>query len=156
MADYDVGYGKPPKHTHFKPGQSGNRNGRPKSEIDPVADVAKGVMNARAQWHENGQTKTGTIQEVSIKLLAEKAANGDTGAAELLLKKRKHALRRSQNHVVLVTDVLPECPDRTVEQNVPDPAGSAADVAQGPDKGDQVDDEQTRAADHNSEQDNKG
>ena len=28
--DYDVGYGKPPKHTRFSKGQSGNSRGRPK------------------------------------------------------------------------------------------------------------------------------
>lgn len=28
--DYEVGYGKPPVHTRFKPGQSGNPGGRPK------------------------------------------------------------------------------------------------------------------------------
>ena len=27
---YEVGYGKPPVHTQFKPGQSGNPKGRPK------------------------------------------------------------------------------------------------------------------------------
>ena len=27
---YEVGYGKPPKHTQFKKGQSGNPKGRPK------------------------------------------------------------------------------------------------------------------------------
>jgi hypothetical protein len=26
--DYDVGYGKPPVHSRFKPGQSGNSKGR--------------------------------------------------------------------------------------------------------------------------------
>ena len=29
-ASYDVGYGKPPASTRFKPGQSGNPKGRPK------------------------------------------------------------------------------------------------------------------------------
>jgi Family of unknown function (DUF5681) len=28
-ADYEVGYGKPPRHTRFKKGQSGNPRGRP-------------------------------------------------------------------------------------------------------------------------------
>ena len=28
--DYEVGYGKPPKHSRFKPGQSGNPKGRPR------------------------------------------------------------------------------------------------------------------------------
>ena len=27
--DYEIGYKKPPKHTQFKPGQSGNPKGRP-------------------------------------------------------------------------------------------------------------------------------
>jgi hypothetical protein len=30
--DYEVGYKKPPKATQFKPGQSGNPAGRPKSK----------------------------------------------------------------------------------------------------------------------------
>ena len=30
-AGYEVGYGKPPQHSRFKPGQSGNPKGRPKS-----------------------------------------------------------------------------------------------------------------------------
>lgn len=29
----DVGYGKPPKRTQFKPGQSGNPKGRPRASI---------------------------------------------------------------------------------------------------------------------------
>lgn len=31
-ADYQVGYRKPPKHTRFKPGQSGNDRGRPRRQ----------------------------------------------------------------------------------------------------------------------------
>jgi len=30
QAEYDVGYGKPPVHTRFRKGQSGNPNGRPR------------------------------------------------------------------------------------------------------------------------------
>lgn len=40
-ANYDVGYGKPPKDTRFKPGQSGNPKGRP-----------KGSKNKRPGLHE--------------------------------------------------------------------------------------------------------
>lgn len=32
--EYEVGYGKPPKHSQFKKGQSGNLNGRPKKRKD--------------------------------------------------------------------------------------------------------------------------
>lgn len=38
---YQVGYGKPPAHSRFKPGQSGNPSGRP-----------KGAKNKRLALHE--------------------------------------------------------------------------------------------------------
>jgi hypothetical protein len=32
LSDYEVGYGRPPKHSQFKSGQTGNKNGRPKGQ----------------------------------------------------------------------------------------------------------------------------
>jgi hypothetical protein len=37
--DYEVGYRRPPKHTRFKPGQSGNPLGRPKIGPSLKADL---------------------------------------------------------------------------------------------------------------------
>jgi hypothetical protein len=37
--DYQVGYGKPPKHTQFKPGKSGNPQGRPKGTKNLKTDL---------------------------------------------------------------------------------------------------------------------
>lgn len=50
--DYKVGYSKPPKHSRFKPGQSGNPRGRkPKAEYlnweDPVIDVLMENLSLR-------------------------------------------------------------------------------------------------------------
>jgi hypothetical protein len=36
QANYDVGYGKPPENTRFKPGQSGNPRGRPKGSRNKI------------------------------------------------------------------------------------------------------------------------
>ena len=37
--DYEVGYRKPPKHTQFKEGQSGNPAGRPKGTNNLKTDL---------------------------------------------------------------------------------------------------------------------
>jgi hypothetical protein len=39
--DYAVGYGRPPKHTRFKPGQSGNPRGRKKGVQNFKTDLAE-------------------------------------------------------------------------------------------------------------------
>lgn len=36
---YEVGYGKPPRHSQFKKGQSGNRKGRPKGALNSAVHV---------------------------------------------------------------------------------------------------------------------
>ena len=46
MADYDVGYGKPPKRTRFKAGISGNLKGRPKRKPMALAEIVGKVLNA--------------------------------------------------------------------------------------------------------------
>ena len=42
--DYDVGYGKPPRHTRFKKGQSGNPRGRPSGSKN-LATVLSEALN---------------------------------------------------------------------------------------------------------------
>jgi len=39
MADYEVGYGKPPKSRRFQPGVSGNPKGRPKRKPLALAET---------------------------------------------------------------------------------------------------------------------
>lgn len=38
LGDYEVGYRKPPRHTRFQPGQSGNPKGRPKNDKQQAAE----------------------------------------------------------------------------------------------------------------------
>ena len=62
----------------FKPGQSGNPNGRPKK----LPDLEKLLVRVLGSEEEN---KTGW--EVIIEALQKKAAKGDVKAAELLLSR---------------------------------------------------------------------
>ena len=83
-SDYEVGYGRPPKETQFKAGQSGNSKGskrKPKS----VQAQMQAVLLRKVPITENGQTKRLSLQEVILRNLASKAAKGDLKAAAFVL-----------------------------------------------------------------------
>jgi hypothetical protein len=83
--DYEVGYGKPPKHTQFKPGRSGNPKGRPKDTRN-VKHVLLQVATEEMAITENGETKVVSKQEALIRSLFARALNGDQQATRILLK----------------------------------------------------------------------
>ena len=83
--DYDVGYGKPPVHTRFKPGESGNPKGRPKGHRNIATDLEE-ELREKIQINENGQQSTVTKQRAMIKALLAKALKGDTRAANALIQ----------------------------------------------------------------------
>ena len=56
-SDYEVGYCRPPKHTQFQPGQSGNRKGRPKRVPTILEDIYK-VLRQRISIREGDRTTT--------------------------------------------------------------------------------------------------
>lgn len=45
-SEYEVGYGKPPRHTRFKPGRSGNPRGRPK-DAKGLKTIVRETMTAK-------------------------------------------------------------------------------------------------------------
>ena len=77
--EYEVGYGKPPKHTRFQKGQSGNPRGRPKGARGLKADL-RAELCEKIRITEGGRKRLLTKQQVIIKALAAKAAKGDTRA----------------------------------------------------------------------------
>jgi len=79
MADYPVGYGKPPKSTQFVKGQSGNPTGRPKGSQNLAAVLLK-TMRQRVKVTENGQARYVTKFEAVIVQLVNKALSGDVNA----------------------------------------------------------------------------
>jgi hypothetical protein len=82
--DYPVGYGKPPQHTRFHQGQSGNPRGRPKGSRNLSTLMAK-ALNEPVVISENGKRKRITKREAVLKQLVNKAASGDAKAIQLLL-----------------------------------------------------------------------
>jgi hypothetical protein len=56
--DYEVGYKKPPRHTQFKKGRSGNKGGRPKRNLDLKATATK-VFGESVSVRVDGKTQEG-------------------------------------------------------------------------------------------------
>jgi Family of unknown function (DUF5681) len=83
--DYDVGFRKPPRHTRFVKGQSGNPHGRPKGKRN-WATVLHSILEKKVTVVENGRSKEVTKLEAATTQLANKAAGGDTNAIRLLLQ----------------------------------------------------------------------
>ena len=82
--EYAVGYGKPPKNTRFRKGQSGNPRGRPKGARGLKADL-RAELSEKVKVTEHGRTRHLTKQQVIVKTLAAKAIRGDTRAISKLI-----------------------------------------------------------------------
>jgi len=83
--DYEVGYGKPPRHHQFRKGTSGNPRGRPRKEVTIPALFQK---IAQQKVRTNGHTgqEYMTKMEASITQLVNKSASGDMRAMKLLMQ----------------------------------------------------------------------
>ncbi len=78
---YAVGYGKPPLHTRFRKGESGNPSGRPRRKSD-LASLLTRALDRPVAAAGGG---AGTQREAIIAALVEKSAAGDLRATKLVL-----------------------------------------------------------------------
>jgi hypothetical protein len=78
-SDNEVGFRKPPKHSRFKKGQSGNPRGRPKATRNLKTDLME-ELSEEVLFREGGRSQTISRQRA-------KAARGilSTGQAEVAL-----------------------------------------------------------------------
>jgi hypothetical protein len=82
--DYVVGYGKPPEHSRFQAGQSGNPKGRPKGSLN-LATAVNRALKEKVTVVENGTRKSITKLDAAVKGLVNRAVKGDAKAMQQLL-----------------------------------------------------------------------
>jgi hypothetical protein len=82
--DETVGYGRPPKSGQFKPGQSGNPNGRPKG-VRNLATNVKRVLSRQITVMERGRKTSMSAAEAILHKYLELAIKGNVKAGAFLL-----------------------------------------------------------------------
>jgi Family of unknown function (DUF5681) len=80
-----AGYGKPPKHTQFKPGESGNPKGRPKGGKNIKTEVLE-KLNSTVTVQKNGRLKKISTRRALLEVLGNKALRMDQRAIEQLIR----------------------------------------------------------------------
>nr|WP_166177855.1 DUF5681 domain-containing protein [Altererythrobacter segetis] len=112
--DYEVGYKKPPKHTRFRPGQSGNSKGRPRKAKGLNTLVRETLGGKIAVRTGEGTKRISRIEAVLQKTL-EQAMKGNPRAQLELIKLWKNA--------------VPETNELEGAANAPEEDLTAADLA---------------------------
>ena len=82
--DYDVGYGKPPMHTRFKLGQTGNPQGRPKDSKNLKTDLLEELAET-LRITEGGRERWISKQRALIKAQVARGIKGNDRAAAKIL-----------------------------------------------------------------------
>ena len=109
-----VGYRRPPKHSQFSKGRSGNPNGRPKGSKN-FGLVIEAELNAKIPINENGKRRSISKREAVAKQLVNKAASGDAKAIPILLNE---ARAREKSGIGLETDPIQRAEDRQVMSGI--------------------------------------
>lgn len=82
---YKVGYGKPPKHSQFKKGQSGNPKGRPKGAKN-ISTILHEQLFRPLTITENGRRKQIPLIDAFFRRLGKSALEGDPRSQDRLIR----------------------------------------------------------------------
>jgi hypothetical protein len=82
--DYEVGYAKPPKHTRFRKGQSGNPRGRAKNTRNLKTEL-RSVLDETLSLSMAGREVKLSARKAMLLALRNKALKGDTRAIGLMV-----------------------------------------------------------------------
>jgi hypothetical protein len=104
--DYEVGYCRPPKHTQYIKGQSGNPKNKRKPVSQTFARLIDSALERRIWVREGNDRKRMAVIDAIIGQVAAAAAGGDGEAFDLLMQlhtfDKKHG-KRGQHIITEIT-----------------------------------------------------
>lgn len=112
IGDYEVGRGKPPVHTRFQKGRSGNPSGR-KKRMPTIEDLLiRELEQTIVITGPGGRRQRITMQHAMIKTLVRDAVKGDKQAlkiiAEILTQAALHRDQQARGPIVIELDMTGE------------------------------------------------
>lgn len=103
-------YRSPPKHTQFKPGQSGNPKGRPKGSKN-FGTLLEKELNKKVTMTRDGKKIRVTKKEVLVTQLVNEAAKGKRSYMEMLIRlmlSQDAATQEATTGQLSIPDLSPE------------------------------------------------
>jgi hypothetical protein len=91
--EYPANYRKPPVHTRFQKGQSGNPHGRPAKNLPALLAAA---LNEKVTVTENGKRRQVTKREAVIAQLVNKSASAELRATKMLIDMLRDIEKRAE------------------------------------------------------------
>ena len=85
---FAVGYKKPPRHSRFQPGRSGNPRGKQRDVRNFGTDV-KRTLEVPVRLNDQGRARRVSTQEAALLRLREKALKGDARSIVQILELAK-------------------------------------------------------------------
>ena len=111
--EYEVGYGKPPRHTRFAKGQSGNPRGRP-SGAKNLRTLLSDALNETVVVTENGGRRKVSKRQAIITQLVNRSATADFRAIKILLDIMR-AIEVQNESASPETSVFGEADEKVIE-----------------------------------------
>jgi hypothetical protein len=81
---YQVGYGRPPRHTRFEAGRSGNPHGRPRRSKN-LSTLLNEALSEPVIVVENGRRRKIEKRRAIVTQLVNRSAKGDLKATQIVL-----------------------------------------------------------------------
>lgn len=114
-ANYAVGYARPPKHTQFKKGQSGNPKGRKKASKGLMTIVREAMLQKVSVRTAQGEKRM-TRAEATFAKMMEKGFAGDARALAIVLGMYRDAVPDEPSFISDASGLPTESDDRVIKE----------------------------------------